>query len=78
MTLAPIIVPLDSLSEDTVRSLVAEFITREGTDYGRVEVSVPIQIERALRALRSGEVVIMYDPATETTTLIKSETLPKD
>ena len=76
MTPGPIQIPIHDLDEDTVRRLVEEFITREGTDYGRVEVPLNVQIERALRALKAGDVSIMFDPATETTTLIKTEALP--
>ena len=73
----PILIPVGSLTQTTLRRVIEEYITREGTDYGRVEVSVTVQIERAMKAIETGDVVIMFDPATETTTLVKADALPR-
>lgn len=60
-------IPPEQLSPETLRSLVEEFVTREGTDYGQVERNLAEKVEDVLRQLRSGEARILFDPETETT-----------
>ena len=57
----------DDLSPETLRGLVEEFVTRDGTDYGAVEQSTEAKIEQVLAQLRSGEARLVFDPETETT-----------
>lgn len=64
------IIPHRQLSPDTLQGLVEEFITREGTDYGSEEVSLVNKVRQVLRQLQRGEVVIVFDPATETTNIV--------
>ncbi len=66
-------IPPDRLSADALRGLIEDYVTRDGTDYGEVELSLEQKAGAALRQLRSGEVVIVYDPGTETTTLVSRE-----
>ena len=61
-------IPPDSLSRDALRALVEEFVTRDGTDYGPVEKSLEAKVAEVLRQLDRGEVRIVFDPDSETTT----------
>jgi uncharacterized protein len=58
----PIIVPFAQLSEYAIAGLIDEFVTRAGTDYGDVEVSLAAKRAQVLRQLQRGEVVITFDP----------------
>ena len=69
------VVPYDALDRDTLRTLITEFIMREGTDYGSVEVTLALKIEHVMRQLRSGSVAITYCAKSETTTLIPARQL---
>lgn len=71
-------IPPDRLSADALRGLIEDYVTRDGTDYGEVELSLEQKAGAALRQLRSGEVVIVYDPGTETTTLVSCEQFQPD
>lgn len=64
------IIPHEQLSSDTLQGLIEEFITREGTDYGHEEVSLDTKVAQVLRQLRRGDVVIVFDPSSESVSLL--------
>jgi len=66
----PVIIPADRLSPQALQGLVEEFITREGTDYGMREIALESKVGSVRRQLEAGLVVIVFDPATETTTIV--------
>lgn len=68
--LPPVEVPAEALSADTIKSLIESFILREGTDYGRVEVDHETKVEQIERQLRSGKIKIVFEPTSETVTLV--------
>jgi uncharacterized protein len=68
----PIEVPAGELSREVLRALVEEFVTRDGTDYGAVERSLEAKVSDVLRQIARGEVRIVFDPESETTTLVPS------
>ncbi len=64
------IIPFERISPDALQGLVEEFITREGTDYGWEEVTLATKVEQVKQQLRRGEVVIVFDPASESVSLL--------
>ena len=72
-----VVIPHDRLSPEVLRAVVEEFVTRDGTDYGCREVALEEKVARVLRQLRQGTVVITYDVAAGTCTLVTKETLSK-
>jgi uncharacterized protein YheU (UPF0270 family) len=66
----PIEVPSAALSREALRALVEEFVTRDGTDYGAAERGLEAKVADVLRQLDRGEVRIVFDPDSETTTLV--------
>ncbi|WP_347330937.1 YheU family protein [Marinimicrobium locisalis] len=64
------IIPHEQLSDSALRGLMEEFITREGTDYGWEETSLERKVEQVRRQIEQGDVVIVFDPATESVTLL--------
>lgn len=32
----PILIPYDAMSQDTLRGVILDFVTRDGTDYGEL------------------------------------------
>lgn len=67
---APLEVPLEALSADALRGLIEEFVSRDGTDYGRVERSLGEKVDDVLRQLRRGEAAIVFDPETRSTNIV--------
>jgi uncharacterized protein YheU (UPF0270 family) len=63
-------IPIDMLDPDTLRSVVENFITREGTDYGAHEVSLEAKIEQVMRQLRSGKAILVFDAEADSCNII--------
>lgn len=66
-------IPHDKLSPEALHGLVEEFVTRDGTDYGEVEIPLKTKILQVLNQLESGTAVIVFDPKTETCTIMRSD-----
>lgn len=65
-----IAVPIDALSQDAVQGVLEEFVNREGTDYGEQELTLQQKSSCLLQQWRRGEVVLVFDPESETTTFM--------
>ncbi len=70
--MATLKIPYDQLNSETLHGVIEEFVTRDGTDYGEVEVSLEIKISQVLGQLKSGEAVIVFDQTTETCNILSS------
>ncbi|WP_319574525.1 YheU family protein [uncultured Desulfobacter sp.] len=66
-------IPYDQLSPESLQGVVEEFVTRDGTDYGEVEVPLEAKMAQVLVQLKSGRAVIVFDQETETCTVLKSD-----
>jgi len=64
-------VPHVHLTPEALRSLVEEFVTRDGTDYGRVEKTLDEKVAAVMRQLDRGEVAILYDGENQTTSIAR-------
>ncbi len=71
--MAPLQIPIDSLSPEALDGLVEEFITRDGTDYGLLEKTLAEKKSAVLRQLQRGEVVIAFDSESETCNIISKD-----
>ena len=54
------IIPWQDISPETLENLIREFVLREGTDYGSVEVSLQSKIDQVKTQLEKGEAVIVF------------------
>ena len=61
----PVEVAPASLAPETLRRLVEEFVTRDGTDYGAEEKTLESKVADVLLQLERGEARIVFDPETE-------------
>jgi uncharacterized protein YheU (UPF0270 family) len=67
-------IPPGQLSSEALQGLVEEFVAREGTDYGEVEMSRAQKTAQVFSQLDRGDAVILFDPLTESCTIVpKSE-----
>lgn len=65
----------DQLSREALLGLIQEFVTRDGTDYGAVEQALETKIAQVERQIAAGEVVIVFDPESETANLVPARDL---
>lgn len=63
-------VPLERLSEATLRHLLEEFVTRDGTDYGNTEKTLEQKINDVVRQLRRREARIVFDTETQSVNIV--------
>lgn len=66
----PIEIPTGCLSAEALNGIIESFILREGTDYGAVEISFERKKEQLLKQIEKKEIKIVYDPNSESVTLI--------
>ena len=59
-------IPPDSLGPETLRAVVAEFVTRDGTEIGDAD----LHVDRVLKQIRAGRAELHYDEETGTTTVV--------
>jgi len=62
-------IPPNQLSPDALRGIIEEFVTREGTEYGSSEVPLETKIAQVAAQIRRGDVVIDFDPTTDSVDL---------
>ena len=66
----PVEVPYTELSEDVLHAVAESFVLREGTDYGEKEYSLEDKVARILIQLKKREAKIVYDPGSESVTIV--------
>lgn len=70
-----IVVPIEKISTEALEGLISEFILREGTDYGSREFTLEEKHAQIRKQLAAGLVVIVFDPAEETASIVRKELL---
>jgi len=63
-------VPAERLSAELLDAVIEEFVLREGTDYGDREASLEDKIAQVRRQIARGQVVIVFDPDSESCNLL--------
>lgn len=71
----PLQVPPDLLSPQALRGVLEDFVLREGTDYGPRDWSLDEKVEQVRLQLQRGEAHLMYDPQTQSVTLVTARQL---
>jgi len=71
----PIVVPRERLSDEALTGVIDDFILREGTDYGHADVAIEDKRAAVLRQLERGDATIVFDPTSETVSLILTRDL---
>jgi len=68
-------IPRDRLDPQTLRSLLEEYVSREGTDYGEHTFDLDQKISHVMKQLENGEALIVFDPETESCNIVAKEQL---
>ena len=66
-------IPHGRLSQTALQGLIEEFVTRDGTDTGYTDGSLEENVEMIIRQLKRGDVLIVYDEATEAANIVPKE-----
>lgn len=66
-------IPYDQLSPETLDSVIEEFVTRDGTDYGETETLLEQKVDQVKRQLKTGKAVILFDESTQTCNIVSTD-----
>lgn len=69
-------IPWQQLKPETLRALIEEFATRDGTDYGFNEMGLETKISQVHELLKKGEIKLTYDAESATCNLIPAQAQP--
>jgi len=69
------IVPWQALAPETLDNLIEEYVTRDGTDYGELEVSLERRVRQIRAKLQSGEAVLLFSESTGLCNIVAKDTL---
>ncbi len=63
-------VPYDRLDPETLRNLLQEFVTRDGSDWNGVGGGLEDKVEQVLRQLRDNKIKIVFDLTSQSANLV--------
>lgn len=63
-------IPIEQLSEETLKNVIDEFILREGTDYGALDATMERKRKDIMDQLKNGKARLVYDEESESVTFI--------
>ena len=66
----PFEILVSQLSSEALNGVIENFILREGTDYGSVEIELAKKKDQIKKQIDRGDVKIIFDQITETVSLI--------
>lgn len=69
-------IPYDQIDPGTLRALVEEYITRDGTFYGNKEMPMDQKIDIVISQLRSGEATITWDRYLQSGDIVLKKDIP--
>ncbi len=62
-------IPVNKLSSEALQGVIDEYISRDGTDYGDIEVSAATKFRQVKHKLENGSAVLVFDDESETTNI---------
>ncbi len=68
--LKPIAIDPKLLTAEVLESILEEYILREGTDYGTVDISLAQKTMQLNKQVNLGDIIIVFDPQSESVTLM--------
>ncbi|HIG42351.1 MAG TPA: YheU family protein [Gammaproteobacteria bacterium] len=63
-------IPWQSLSDDALRGVIEDFVSREGTEYGTYEISMAEKVTQVRHQLQKNEVAIVFDSQTDSCSIV--------
>jgi len=67
------VIPVHKLSTKALQGVIEEFISRNGTDYGAIEVPLETSFRQVKNKLKNGSAVLVFDDETETTNIFAAD-----
>ena len=64
-------IPFTESTDEALRGVIEEFVSREGTDYGSIDFSFEEKIEQIKGQLMAGDIKLVFDAETQSCNLVK-------
>lgn len=58
-------IPYQAIPAETLGNMIEEFVTRDGTDYGELELTLEEKVAQVMSQLKLGKAAIQYDESLE-------------
>ena len=71
-------IPYSTLSDEALKGVVEEYVSREGTDYGENMFTFAEKIEHVMKQIVAGDVLIEFDADSQSCQLITKEHITAD
>lgn len=68
-----VIIPYTALSAEALQGVIEEFVSREGTDYGHLDISLDKKCRAVMQQLKNGTAILIFNQDEETIDIV-----PKD
>jgi len=59
-------VPYQDINPETLRSMIEEFVSRDGSDWGDAGGSMEVKIEQVLRQFKAKKIKVVFDLTSQT------------
>ena len=66
-------IPVNKLSPEALHGVINEFISRDGTDYGEIEVPTETKFRQVKYKLENGLATLIFDDETDTTNIFLAD-----
>ena len=66
-------IPVNRLSHEALQGVIEEYISRDGTDYGEIEVPTETKFRHVKQKLENGLAVLIFDDEAETTNIFLAD-----
>ncbi len=63
-------VPYERIDPETLRKLLQEFVTREGSDWSEADGTLEDKVEQVLQRLRDRKVKVVFDLTLQTANIV--------
>ncbi len=67
------IIPVKQLSATALNGVIENFVLREGTDYGEIEISLNSKIAQVKQQLAQGSLVLVFSELHQTVNIMTKE-----
>jgi uncharacterized protein YheU (UPF0270 family) len=71
--MSAVVIPKDRLDPSTLRRLIEEYVSREGTDYGDQVYSLEQKVAHVMQQLARGTALIVFDTENESCNIVQKE-----
>jgi uncharacterized protein YheU (UPF0270 family) len=66
-------VPYQDINPETLRNMIEEFVSRDGSDWGDAGGSMEAKIEQVLRQFKAGKIIVAFDLTSQTANIVSKD-----